>query len=119
MQDGQRTCSACPAGYAGDGERGCSPLLRSLAVEEGALEPAFSSEVKSYRVRLPTTREQLAVRANAGADVLIEINGAEVASDETWTSPMLAAGEQTITVALTARTGIRTSYDVTVERATP
>lgn len=74
----RRTCGACPAGYLGDGERGCEPILNGLVADGGQLTPAFAPDVRTYRVRLSPMREQLSLTLDAASSVQCEVDGTEL-----------------------------------------
>jgi hypothetical protein len=115
---GKRTCGACPAGYGGDGERGCAPLLSGLVAEGGELSPDFSPDVRSYHVKLPQMREQFSLTPSAPSEAQLELDGEKLSPGSTWSSPVVS-GERTIVLVLTGPNGITTQYEIIVERAEP
>ena len=89
---GSRKCGACPAGYTGNGEAGCIPLLLDLALSQGALSPAFDQDTDSYDVQLPIGAQTFELTPSLPQGTVLEIDGTEVASDDTWISPVLDLG---------------------------
>jgi hypothetical protein len=114
---GQRTCSACPAGFSGDGLTGCKPLLASVTLSCGQLTPALSPSVNDYRIQVSVTCQQLTARFSAPNDAQIEVNGAAVLAGADWTSDTLVLGDNTIHVATTSASGIRNEYNWVVTRS--
>lgn len=118
MQQGKPVCSGCPAGFAGDGKNGCSALLAGLGVVQGTLAPAFSPAVMEYTVEVPLLVQRLTLLPNAPGVGRIVINGEEVESGMSWTTPALPLGEYTIDLSLTSpASGGVSSYKVRVVRA--
>ena len=60
---GQRTCSACPPDFVGDGLNGCIPQLRSLLPSCGTLSPLLVSGVYKYRLDVPLLCQRLQLTA--------------------------------------------------------
>jgi hypothetical protein len=109
-------CGDCPPGYAGTGNEGCAPLLRSLTVPGHELSPAFTPGLTSYRVELPLLAQRVAIRATGPEGSILEVNGAALTEGMEWSSPPLALGETTLEVVVASESGERSSYLVTLER---
>jgi hypothetical protein len=110
-------CSACPAGYGGDGNRGCVPLLAALDVQPATLEPAFSPEVTSYRVQAGLLGLRLPIRASAPDGTIVAIDGVPVEAQSPWTTRMLPLGETTVKLELTSSSGVHNTYNLVVQRS--
>lgn len=117
MDNGGRACSACPEDFTGDGLTGCTPVLVELAALDATLVPAFSSDVHTYRIRLPIFHGQLVLQPKAAAGAKIEINGVELAPGAPWRSQVLSFGENPFAITVAASNGLSTRYEVIVERA--
>jgi hypothetical protein len=113
----QRTCSACPAGFSGDGLTGCKPLLQSVTLSCGQLTPALSPNVTDYRIQVSVSCQQLTARITAPTDAQVEVNGTAVVAGTDWTSDTLMLGDNTVHVAVTSAFGIRSEYNWLVTRS--
>lgn len=93
--------------------------LSGLTVSAGALSPGFSGDVTSYNVAAPNANATTTVVATAtDSTSTITINGAAVASGQTFGPVPLVVGPTTFTVVVTAAGGAATkTYTVTVTRA--
>ena len=116
MVAGERACGPCPGGYTGDGLRGCVPQLTRLELRDAALTPGFARATTSYAVKLPLLHPRLQVMAEAPAGSRIAINGSDLASDGSWTSPVLPLGQHTVAVVVTAESGLSSRYELMIER---
>lgn len=116
MASGVRTCSACPPGYTGTGEKGCAPLLQGLALDVGDLEPPFDPAVRAYRVRVPIVAPRAVLTARAPDHARVTFDAIEVANGQPWTSSVLQVGERSVELRLTTSFGEWTSYAITIER---
>lgn len=116
MVAGKPVCGACPAGYGGDGVRGCSPQLQSLSLEQANLEPAFSPETTRYHARMPASGEHAVLHVSASQGARIAIDGQELPADGTWTSPLLSRAARVVEITVISPAGIATSYELTIER---
>ena len=82
--------------------------LKSLTVSNATISPAFSSDVTSYTAEVPFDVEKLDVKATAND------SKAKVSID----SPTLKPGGTTkVTVTVTAESGDKKTYTITVKRA--
>ncbi len=113
---GGRTCTGCPPGYAGDGEAGCLPSLATLSSTPIPLSPPFDPSITSYRVSLPVLVQRLQLTAAGPAGSTITINGAPVANDVAWTSPVLALEETSIVMRVETEFGVGKTYTLVVDR---
>ncbi|HKU39908.1 MAG TPA: cadherin-like beta sandwich domain-containing protein [Polyangiales bacterium] len=116
-QSGGARCGACPTGYAGRGDLGCSPQLLELTLSEGELTPAFDPEILAYRVRVPVLAQHITLRARGPAGARITSNGAAPNSDGSWTSPLLMMGDNAIALELSTESGGTRKYELIVERS--
>ncbi|HKU39972.1 MAG TPA: cadherin-like beta sandwich domain-containing protein [Polyangiales bacterium] len=116
LAGGTPSCGACPAGYEGDGKRGCAPLLAALEVAAGELAPGFAPSIASYRLRVPLLTQRLKVSARGPAGTKLLFNAAAADSGE-WESPVLALGENSIEIMVAAQSGASKTYKLIVERA--
>lgn len=117
MTGSKRTCGVCPAGYVGDGESGCEPLLAGLTPFTGELTPAFDPTVHNYRVNASLLTTRLTLTPFAPSAERVEINGSVVVSGADWTTPPLPLGEYPVKVTLTSKSGAASEYQVIVERS--
>lgn len=107
---------ACPSGYTGDGET-CEPALISLELLGGALAPAFGETVLDYAVDLPIAVSELGIVPIAAAGVTVEVDGTEVTSGNTWTTPTLPFDSSTEVVVRVSRAGHASrDYTLTITR---
>jgi trimeric autotransporter adhesin len=114
---GQRTCGACPAGYAGEGLTGCQPLLTSVTLSCGQLTPALTPDVHDYRIQVSLACQQLSAHLEAPPDTQIAVNGVPLATGTDWTSDPLALGDTSIRVTTTSTFGASAEYHWVVTRA--
>jgi trimeric autotransporter adhesin len=98
-QDGGFACS-CPSGFTGDGqgEQGCVPVLLSLEVSSGVLDPSFTSETTQYAVDVTLSTETMTVTPSARAEVMIEVEGIKVESGSSSSPITLDLGANQIEV---------------------
>jgi hypothetical protein len=117
----QATCTDCPAGYIGNGSRGCTPQLESLTVSCGADgEPRtmmLTPGVYEYRMGLPMLCLQVTLLVTSPASTSLEVDGATVDSAAPWTSPPLHIGENAIKVVVTSQFGRSSAYQLKLDRA--
>jgi formylglycine-generating enzyme required for sulfatase activity len=92
--------------------RSTNAELAHLGVSTGVLVPAFSPSVTTYAVQVFTAVEDLTVTASV-ADPLA---GVAIAPSQPVT---LAAGDNTVTVTVTAESGLQQAYTVTIHRQPP
>ncbi|HKP60625.1 MAG TPA: cadherin-like beta sandwich domain-containing protein [Polyangiales bacterium] len=117
MVNGKPACSTCPPGYTGSGEKGCAPLLQNLALSAGTLEPALDENVLEYRANLPLLAQTVELTPTMPPKTTVTLNGAKLASDGSWTSPMLELGKAThVELVLTSEFGVSRKYTITLER---
>lgn len=116
MQGGKRACSACPDGFVGTGETGCEPLLAGLKTSAGQLQPAFAQDVMQYALTLPLLVQRITLTPSAAATARIVINGEELSTGGSWTSPTLPYGNYTVTLGLTTSSGANRTYTIDVKR---
>ncbi|MBM7568599.1 DUF2252 family protein [Paenibacillus sacheonensis] len=94
--------------------------LKSVALSEGALSPAFDPSVLTYSVQVANGVSSIDVTAaatDASPAVKTKLNGSAYASGETKTLP-LAEGNNQLLFAVTAQDGVTTkTYTITVNRA--
>jgi len=118
MDNGQRVCGPCPAGYIGAGDSsGCSPVLLGLELSAGALSPAFAPSELVYQVKIPLLQQTLDLTARAADSVEIEINGQKVANAAPWNTGALNLGEHTIALTLKGANGLNARYEVIIQRS--
>ena len=91
------------------------PVLTSLELSAGDLDPAFDPDTTEYAMRVPygTDRITLTVDAPSGATARVRVGGRTV---PTGRAVRLAVGENTIEIVVTAG-GERRTYTVTVVRS--
>jgi hypothetical protein len=116
VSNGKRVCGPCPDGYVGDGAAGCVPLLLNLTVDNASLEPAFLATTRQYQLSLAMLAQHVAITAKAPSNVQLTFNGTSVASGETWVPPPTAVGDTPITVTLTSRFGVTSTYTLVMHR---
>ena len=91
--------------------------LSALVLSVGA-PLAFAPETESYAVAVPYAVASITVTPSVNhADATVTVNGVEVESAGASAAIALAAGETLIEVAVTAASGARRTYRVTVTRA--
>ena len=117
VRAGERFCGACPPGHSGNGETGCAPLLSDLSVSPGDLEPAFDPNITDYSVRVPVLSSQMVIKASTLVDAELEIDRQSTSFGTPWTSGLLPSGKSELPMTLRARSGVRTDYRISVERA--
>lgn len=82
--------------------------LASLSLSSGTLSPAFSASTLSYTAQVPNSVTSLTVAALASdGEATVVVNGGQT----------LAVGANSITVAVTSKSGAVKTYTVTVTRA--
>ncbi|HKU38910.1 MAG TPA: cadherin-like beta sandwich domain-containing protein [Polyangiales bacterium] len=116
MRGMKRECGPCPAGYVGNGETGCEPLLAGLKTSAGDLAPVFDPTLHAYRVNVALLTQRLTFTATAPSAERLELNGTAVASGAPWTTPTLPLGEYPVKLTLTSKSGTASDYEVIVER---
>ncbi|HET8934296.1 MAG TPA: hypothetical protein VFN67_12690 [Polyangiales bacterium] len=117
IQGAQPVCSPCPTGYEGKGETGCFAQLHTLAAPGAVLSPAFTPENHSYRVKLPLLRQSLQLVAETLSDVKLDIDNVAQESGSMWRSQALPLGEHKVQINLTTGIGLKSKYELVVERA--
>ena len=92
--------------------------LAGLALDSGALSPAFSSGTTSYTSGVPNTTNSLIVTATvADITATVAVNGIPVTSGNPSGALGLAVGSNLIAVTVTAQDGTTKTYTITVTRA--
>jgi hypothetical protein len=116
MRGQERTCTTCPAGFAGSGESGCAPLLSGLQVSPGTLDPAFDPSVLRYQLGVPilTSRVEITARSDTGA--MLSIDNAPAALGAAWSSGVVKLLHAELPIELRTSTGARTDYVIDVVR---
>jgi hypothetical protein len=119
---GQRTCSSCPVGYAGDGLTGCKPLLANVTLSCGQLTPALTPSVHDYRVEVSLICQQLSAHFEIPKGTQIEVDGRTLAPGvgnlaADWTSDALNLGDTPIRVTTTSAFGASSEYNWVVTRS--
>ena len=114
---GKRVCGPCPAGYAGDGETGCKPLLAALDLSCSPGQLNIQPDVFDYHVLVPLLCQQLTLRPKAPDGTMFKANGVLLPLEGEWTSDVLKLGESAIELTLISKSGVDTQYKLTVERA--
>lgn len=96
-----------------------TPLLDSLSISTGTLDPAFRPGILSYTVDVANTVTSLDLTAitMAGSSDQLSINGQPQMSGMVRTISPLKAGPNPITIDVTNPDGITCTYTVTVRRA--
>jgi hypothetical protein len=92
--------------------------LAGLDVSAGSLSPYFESDVTSYTVSVPNAARTFSVTptvADTGASV--KVNGGTAVSGTGSVPVALAVGENTVSVEVTAQSGLKKIYTVSVTRA--
>lgn len=112
---GQRTCSMCPAGYTGDGVTGCLPSLLTLTSSCGTLAPALTLGVFDYGLPVGLFCQQVTLTTTVPDNVQVTINGEPVPPATAWTSGMLGAGDNPITITLTSSSGVSSKYNLNAQ----
>lgn len=107
----------CPSGYTGDGqgEQGCVPVLLSLEVSPGVLDPSFTPETTTYTVEVEMSEEMITVTPLARAEVTIEVDAVEVVSGSSSGPVELDFGPNQINVQVSSGGASRT-YTLNVIR---
>ncbi len=92
--------------------------LGSLTLSQGALNPAFDPNTRSYTVDVSHETESISVTASTAHDrASMTVNGRTVASG-TSADAALSVGSNEITIVVTAENGVATeTYTITVNRA--
>lgn len=116
MHNGQRVCSGCPIGYSGTGEDGCAPLMQSLTLSEGRLDPQLTASERNYSARLPLLAHRVVFTPVAPAQTTVTLNGASLEKNGTWTSPVLPLDETKVELVLASVAGVSTKYEIELER---
>lgn len=81
-QDGaQRTCGACPAGYAGSGVQGCRPVLLGLDTGDFTLGSELDPRTHLYLMSGPWSATSVTLTPRVAQGVSVLINGVPVDSD--------------------------------------
>lgn len=97
---------------------GTNASLYGLALSDGALSPAFASDITSYSTSVPNTTDSLVVTPIAAdGSATIMINGETVAAGSPSGRISLAVGSNVITTVVTAQDGATArTYTITVTR---
>ncbi|MHA6485003.1 cadherin-like beta sandwich domain-containing protein [Paenibacillus sp. strain BS8-2] len=96
---------------------GTNADLSALAVNSGALSPAFSKEVTNYTLELPGSATSLDITATTDhSHASIEVNGVSLANNATATVPV-GVNSTKVNIAVTAMDGVTVkTYTITVKR---
>ena len=107
--------AAAVAPAAATTPRKSDPVLTSLTLSAGDLEPAFDPETTEYAMRVPygTDRITFTVDTPSGATARVRVDGRTVPAGR---AVRLAVGENTIKIVVTAGDDERT-YTLTVVRS--
>jgi FG-GAP repeat/Cadherin-like beta sandwich domain len=111
-----RECSACPPGFTGEGETGCSPLLAALEPSAGKLVPAFAPSTFDYQIQVPMMVQRLGLTATAPSDAKLVLDGSEIASGALGMTRALPLGMSVSELVVTTDGGKPTPYRITIER---
>jgi hypothetical protein len=76
------------------------PVLTGLTISEGALDPAFNGETRSYTASVSYETQSMTVTPSAADGTVITVNGDPVNSDEASLPQLLDVGENIIEIAL-------------------
>jgi len=95
-----------------------NPYLRSLTISSGALNPAFSSTVFNYTADVGNDTGVITVTATADDPTsAIKVNGNTAASGQPYGPVNLNLGSNSISIEVTAASGLKQTYTVAVTRA--
>lgn len=109
-------CSECPAGYNGTGKAGCVPSLMDLSVKEAQITPTFTPGTTEYRVHVSILTQRVSLVVRAPSESQITVNGTAAMGD-TWTSDVLALGDNKLDVVVASGFGMSRAYRVVVDRS--
>ncbi|MFC5469009.1 S-layer homology domain-containing protein [Cohnella suwonensis] len=97
---------------------GSNADLSGLALSSGTLSPGFASGTTAYAAGVANGISSLTVTPTASdSRAAITINGQSVISGQPSGAINLAAGDNPVTIEVTARDGTKKTYTVTVNRA--
>lgn len=92
--------------------------LSSLVPSVGSLAPAFSRTTQAYTLAVANSVASMTLTPTAAsAAATAKVNGVAVASGQASGSLPLAVGSNTLTVEVTAQSGLKKTYTVAVSRA--
>lgn len=113
---GEVLCRDCPrSALDDDGE--CGPALEALSVAEGALDQAFDSTQRTYRVSVPLTVQVVNISARARGGAALQINGHSVGEPgQAYRSELLSVGDTHFDIIVRGQDAHDRRYDLTVQR---
>lgn len=92
--------------------------LKSLTISKGTLAPAFSASTVSYTADVDNTTASVTVTPTANeSHATVKVNGTDATSGSASSAVTLVAGDNTITIAVTAQNGDTKTYAITVTKA--
>ncbi|HET8933360.1 MAG TPA: FG-GAP repeat protein [Polyangiales bacterium] len=113
-------CTPCPAGYVGDGRKGCVPQLETLSIQceaAGAVRALeLTSGVYEYRSSVPMLCQSATLTAAGPANTQIEVDGKSIEPGTPWSSPLLHVGDNPVKLVVTAQSGRSSSYQLKIVR---
>lgn len=112
---GSYTCSACPAGYSGDGKAGCDPALISLTFSFNGLTP-LSDPQNTIAVAVPITIASLSLTPTVASGVSVAINSQAATPNAPWQTPMLMLGPNVFTIEVAQVGRPSRTYTLTITR---
>ena len=92
------------------------PVIESIALSIGTLDPEFDSETLAYSSNLPSGAAEVTVTVTADLGASLTLNGQAISSGEASPSLPVTTGSNEISVVSIYR-GVPTPYTITVNRA--